>query len=100
VRPGQHTIQVYHNRGNRNNGNSRNRNNRKDVFYSSTVNVRPNYDVDVMINRFGRALVDERDLRYSDDGWNNNGTIMVVTETITAAMAMVVMETIMTITRQ
>src|SRR5687767_7689604 len=60
VRPGQHTIQVYHNRGNRNNGNSRNRNNRKDILYSSTVNVRPNYDVDIMINRFGRALVDER----------------------------------------
>jgi hypothetical protein len=24
-----------------------------------------------MINRFGKALVDERDLRYSNDGWKN-----------------------------
>jgi hypothetical protein len=75
VRPGQHTIQVYYNRGNRNNGNSQNRNNRKDILYSSTVNVRPNYDVDIMINRFGKALVDERDLRYSNDsrGYGNGG---------------------------
>jgi hypothetical protein len=72
VRPGQHTIQVYYNRGNRNNGNSRNRNNRKDILYSSTVNVRPNYDMDIMINRFGKALVDERDLRYSNDSRRNN----------------------------
>ena len=74
VRAGQHSIQVYRNRGNnRNNGNNRNRNNRNDVLYSSTINVRPNYDVDIMINRFGKALVDERDLRYSNDGWGNNG---------------------------
>jgi hypothetical protein len=75
VRPGQHTIQVYRNRGNnRNNSNSRyNRNNRNDILYSSTVYVRPNYDVDIMINRFGKALVDERDLRYSNDDWGNNG---------------------------
>jgi len=75
VRAGQHTIQVYRARNNnRNNGNNRNRNNRNDVFYSSTIYVRPNYDVDVMINRFGKALVDERDLRYSNDGWGNNGS--------------------------
>jgi hypothetical protein len=75
VRAGQHTIQVYRNRGNnRNNSNSRNsRNNRNDILYSSTVYVRPNYDVDIMINRFGKAFVDERDLRYSNDDWRNNG---------------------------
>ena len=26
-----------------------------------------------MINRFGKALVDERNLRYSNDDWGNNG---------------------------
>jgi hypothetical protein len=75
VRSGQHTIHVYRSRGNNsNNGNSRNnRNNRNNIFYSSTIYVRPNYDVDIMINRFGKALVDERDMRYSNDRWENNG---------------------------
>jgi hypothetical protein len=74
VRAGQHTIQVIRGRANnRNNGNNKNRNNRNNVLYSSTIYVKPNYDVDIMINRFGKALVDEQDLRYSNDGWNNNG---------------------------
>ena len=80
VRAGQYTIQVYRGRANnRNNGNNKNRNNRNNILYSSTIYVKPNYDVDIMINRFGKALVDERDLRYSNDGWkngnygNNNG---------------------------
>ena len=72
VRAGQHTIQVYKGRANnRGNGNNRNRNNRNNILYSSTIYVKPNYDVDIMINRFGKALVDERDLRYSNDGRNN-----------------------------
>lgn len=75
VRAGQHTIQVYRTRNNnRNAGNNRNRNNRNDVLYSSTIYVKANYDVDIMINRFGKALVDERDLRYSNDGYGNYGT--------------------------
>jgi hypothetical protein len=74
VRAGQHTIQVYRGRtNNRNNGNNRNRNNRNNVLYSSTIYVKPNYDVDIMINRFGKALVDERNIRYSNDGYGNYG---------------------------
>src|ERR671932_2473321 len=61
---GQHSIQVY-----RSNGVRRNRNN--DLLYSSTVYVKPNYHVDVMINRFGKALVDERDLRDRNNGWDD-----------------------------
>jgi hypothetical protein len=73
ISAGQHTIQVYRGNGNyRNSGNSRNRSNRNNVLYSSTIYVRPNYDVDIMINRFGKALVDEQDLRYGNDGWGNN----------------------------
>ena len=74
VRPGQHSIQVYRGRANnRNKGNSRNRNNRNDVLYSSSIYVKPNYDVDIMINRFGKALVDERDIRYDNNGYGNYG---------------------------
>jgi hypothetical protein len=72
IRAGQHTVQVYRGRANNNRGNNRN-NNRNNVLYSSTIYVKPNYDVDIMINRFGKALVDERDLRYNNDGYGNNG---------------------------
>jgi hypothetical protein len=72
IRAGQHTIQVYRGRATNNRGNNRN-NNRNNILYSSTIYVKPNYDVDIMINRFGKALVDERDLRYSNDGYGNNG---------------------------
>ena len=75
IEPGRHTVQVYSGSGysnGRNNGNSRNRNDRNNLLYSSTITVRPNYHVDIMINRFGKALVDERDLRYTNDRWDND----------------------------
>lgn len=75
IQSGRHTVQVYRNsQGNnsRGYGTNRNKNNRNEMLYSSTIYVKPNYDVDIMINRFGKALVDERDLRYNNDDWRNN----------------------------
>jgi hypothetical protein len=80
IQSGNHTIQVYR-QGRNNNGNGRNRNNydrRGELVYSSTVYVRPSYPVDVLINRFGKALVDERALneksgRWDEDEWGNGG---------------------------
>jgi hypothetical protein len=77
LRPGNHTITIY--RGNRNNSNqgrNNNRNNnRGDLVYSSTVLIRSSYHVDVMINRFGKAMVDERVIagngNWDDNDWNN-----------------------------
>ncbi len=82
VRSGNHTIKVYQRKKNNRNNNRRNddrdfRNN--DLVYSTTVYVKPSYHVDIMINRFGKALVDEQALtrnRWEDDDWrndNNNG---------------------------
>jgi hypothetical protein len=95
IQPGNHTITVYKNsrNGYENNGTyGRNKqrdkkNSRGDVLYSSNVYVRPSYHVDVMVNRFGKALVDERIINgsYSNDdddlydnpsqngGYNNGG---------------------------
>ena len=79
IQPGNHNIQVYRQSGNNNNGNgnSRNRDRRGELLYSSTIYVRPSYHVDVMINRFGKALVDERSLagrngRWEEDDWDND----------------------------
>ena len=77
IQSGNHSITIYKNTRNSygNNGtNGRNnqkdkKNNRGDVLYSSNVYVRPSYHVDVMVNRFGKALVDERVINgsYSND---------------------------------
>src|SRR5215203_4985544 len=84
IQSGNHTIQVYRQAKNSSNGNGNNRNRNNDrrgeLMYSSTVYVRPSYHVDVLINRFGKALVDEKALadrngQWEDDeeDWNNNG---------------------------
>lgn len=82
VQPGNHTIKVYrigngNSYGQNGNGygkNSRKNNNRNsnDLIYSSTVYVRPSYHVDIMINRFGKALVDERALNSRDGNWDDD----------------------------
>jgi hypothetical protein len=88
IQPGNHSITVYRNSrngyGNNGYGNNGNygKNNRRDrrndqgnILYSSNVYVRPSYHVDVMINRFGKALVDERAITNNgdDDDWYDNG---------------------------
>lgn len=83
IQAGNHSITIYKNNRNGygNNGNYGKNNkrdkkyNQGDVLYNSNVYVRPYYHVDVMINRFGKALVDERAINgnYRDDGdWNDN----------------------------
>lgn len=77
IQPGQHMIQIYKAKRN---GNSRNGANRADLLYSSAIYVKPSYDVDVMINRFGKAFVDEQAInargRWDDGGsyGNSNGS--------------------------
>lgn len=85
IQPGNHSITIYKNNRNGNaygnNGrdnrrNNKNRYDQRDVLYNSNVNVRSSYHVDVMINRFGKALVDERAINsnYNDDeDWYDNG---------------------------
>lgn len=70
IRPGNHSIRIYRAKQN---GNRRNRSNRSknELIYSSTVFVRPSYHVDVMINRFGKAMVDEKALSDRDN-WNDD----------------------------
>jgi hypothetical protein len=82
VQPGNHTIKIYKIKKNNNNGYGNNRNGRKnqannnELLYSTSIYVRPSYHVDVVINRFGKALVDERALSDRngnwDDEWNDD----------------------------
>lgn len=74
IRSGNHTIKVYRKTNNRNNnGRNNNRNSqREELLYSSTIYVRPSYHVDVVVNRFGKALVDERALNDRDNDWGRD----------------------------
>ena len=74
IQPGNHTIKIYRTTNN-NGGYGKNRNvrndRRNDLVYSSTVYVRPSYHVDIMINRFGKAMVDERVISNNNGDWDD-----------------------------
>lgn len=65
---GQHSIRIYKAR-------KGGRNNRNELLYSANVYVKPSYHVDVMVNRFGKALVDEQSIRnrWEDNDWYGTG---------------------------
>ncbi|RYY97501.1 MAG: DUF4476 domain-containing protein [Chitinophagaceae bacterium] len=72
IAPGQHTLRVvrYPRRG------GGGRNSRPTVLLSTSINVRPNMHLDIMVNRFGRIYTDERPLsgRWDNsDNWSNGG---------------------------
>ncbi len=75
LEPGRHTVRVYKMRtGNRSIFN-RNRQDQSELLYSTTINVRPRQFIDIVINRFGKALVDERSLmayNEEDDLYNDH----------------------------
>ncbi|MFN8249104.1 MAG: DUF4476 domain-containing protein [Ferruginibacter sp.] len=77
VRSGYHNVKIYRQTNGRFNG-------RKprsmQLIYEGNVYVKPQYHVDISINRFGRAFTDERQMNagyyaeYDNDNhdWNNN----------------------------
>ena len=68
LRAGYHSIKVYKATNNRSIFNS----NSMKLLYNGNVYVRNGYHTDILINRFGKALVDERQIqRYDDDDDNN-----------------------------
>lgn len=85
---GYHSVKVYRLvRGNRQ-GNGYGNNNNYQLLYNANVYVKPQYHVDITINRFGKAFIDEQpinpayyndddeddwdDTNWNDNSWNNN----------------------------
>jgi Domain of unknown function (DUF4476) len=78
IQPGNHTIRIYKAQElGYGNANDRRRNrggrNDRDLLYSTTLNVRPSYDIDIMVNRFGKAMVDERLFTDGNGSQDGNG---------------------------
>jgi hypothetical protein len=72
LRAGYHNIKVYRvvkrraGWGNSNNSNM-------ELLYSGNINVRNGYHTDIVINRFGKAFVDEQRIDvYNNGNYNNN----------------------------
>lgn len=68
---GYHSIKIYTDRNSRKkkNGLFGNRNS-QEVIYSNSVYLKNGYHLDITLNRFGKALVDERRIDRNED-WNN-----------------------------
>jgi hypothetical protein len=66
---GHHNVKIYRDR--KNNNNSR-FNNRQELIYSGSVYLRRDYHLDITINRFGKALVDERRIDRNDDWYDDD----------------------------
>ncbi|MBC7827915.1 MAG: DUF4476 domain-containing protein [Chitinophagaceae bacterium] len=81
LQPGSHTVRVYSSRKDQRRS-IWGKGNNTQLIYSSTVYVRPGYFTGITIDRYGRALVDERAIRsnrrnddwddYKNDGRNND----------------------------
>jgi hypothetical protein len=70
VEPGNHTIKIVERLTSTYNVAA----NREKVLYNGSVYVRSNYHVDIIINRFGKTLVDEQEVSSNeDDDYNNEG---------------------------
>ena len=81
IRAGYHSVKIYRQKKYRHNNNNDGQFSRNaQLIYEGNLYVKPQYHVDVVINRFGKAFVDERqmDAGYYDEndeghgGWDNN----------------------------
>lgn len=76
LRPGYHSVKVYQQR-NGNYGNDRRQQNSRTLIYSGSILIKAGFHVDVMINRFGKAFIDERRMTagYNYDDWDDDTQI-------------------------
>ncbi|MFZ1307020.1 MAG: DUF4476 domain-containing protein, partial [Ferruginibacter sp.] len=78
LKNGNHTVKIFRASNERNRYNGNNRSNGYQLVYSNNLFVKPQYHVDITINRFGKAFVDEQVISggYNDDdddwGVDNN----------------------------
>jgi hypothetical protein len=71
LRPGYHTVKIYRDKKKNNRwwdfgfGN-----NRQETVYNNQVYLRRGHHLDILINRFGKVIVDERPINRNDDWYN------------------------------
>ena len=72
IYPGTHTVRVLREVKNRGGWNIRLGNPRPQVIYAIKATLKDGYDFDIVVNRFGRVLIDERRIDPNDDWYDDD----------------------------
>jgi hypothetical protein len=72
IRPGTHTVRVLREMKRKAGRNFGNGNKREETVYNIKVTFRDGYHFDILINRFGKVLIDERRIDPNDDWYNDD----------------------------
>ena len=84
LRPGNRNIQIYQQKNNGRGWQANNNDRNMQLIYNGNLFIKQGFDVDISINRFGRAFIDEQPInRYEEEGngydnspWNNGPQAM------------------------
>lgn len=72
IRSGYHNVKVYR-EAKRNNGRIiGNKNRREQTLYNTRVHLKDGYHFDIVVNRFGKVLVDERKMDRNDEWYTDD----------------------------
>lgn len=71
LRDGRHNIRIYRENSKKNNSYGYGSAKRPEVIYSSTVNLKAGYHLDLLINRFGKVFTDERAISDNINGYDD-----------------------------
>jgi hypothetical protein len=67
IRPGTHTVRVVRELKRKGGWNIGNGNKREETIYNIKVAFREGYHFDILVNRFGKVLIDERRIGFNED---------------------------------
>ena len=72
IRPGVHNVRVLRELKKRGNGVFGIGNKREEVIYSIKASLKNGYHFDILVNRFGKVMIDERRIDYNDDWYTDD----------------------------
>src|SRR4030095_10169943 len=72
IRPGTHTVRVLREMKRKAGWNFGNGNRREETIYNIKVSFRNGYHFDILVNRFGKVMIDERRIDPNDDWYNDD----------------------------
>lgn len=72
IRPGTHTVRVLREAKRKNGWNLGIGNKREEVIYSIKATMREGYHFDILVNRFGKVMIDERRIDRNDDWYDED----------------------------
>lgn len=72
IRPGTHTVRVLRELKRKSGWNLGNGNRREETVYNIKVTFRNGYHFDILVNRFGKVLIDERRMDPNDDWYDDD----------------------------